>query len=224
MIPEQLRAFLSGQIDRLQATYPPNRLVALLLVALGLPAAAIGGYVAVWVPKHFPGAPTFTAGQYTGFFLAGVGVVALQAATMAYRFIDGVQKDEQHVTLLADAAVTRDHTEHIEAMRLESAERIALVEKAEDAQHAQELLGIAPAGPEVARSSPAGALSDTLPPLPTDPAPVAPIDPMAAPAAPLEPAQPAAAPQFAEPGHVEPEPQASAPTPPAAAVPPPDRV
>lgn len=177
MIPEQLRAFVSDQIDRLQATYPPNRVVALLLVVLGAPAAAIGGYLATWVPSHFAGVPAFTSGQYTSFFLTGAGVVALSAITMAYRFIDGVQKDEQHVTALANESAARDHAGHMEALRLESAERVALVEKADNVDHAVELLGIPGLPtPEVAKGSPAEAVGATLPPIPGQPLPPLPMD------------------------------------------------
>jgi hypothetical protein len=169
VIPEQLKAFVSGQIDRLQATYPPNRLTSILMVVLAAPLAALGGFLAVWVPKHFPGMPHFTAGQYTAAFVTGAGAVLLAAITFAYRFVDGVQKDEFHVTGLADAAAAREHVERLESMRLESQERVAAIAHAQTAEHALELLGH---GTDVPSGTPAEAVGATLPPLGADPMPI----------------------------------------------------
>lgn len=165
MLPDQLQNWVSAQIDQLQAKYPPNRVVAILLVALGAPLAALGGYLAVWVPKHFPGVPAFSPGQYTAFFIAGAGIVATAAITQAYRFVDGVQRHEEQVRAVASEEAQHAHTQHLEAMRLESEERrVAL--QSDNPHEALELLGmpVTPA-PEatVAGDPPVGVAVPTIP-------------------------------------------------------------
>jgi hypothetical protein len=77
---------LNGLIDKLQETFPPNRVVALLTPLAFAPAA---GYVTVQVARFLPGA--FTASQLTAVFIAG----ALIAFGKAYKWLDGWQKHEQ---------------------------------------------------------------------------------------------------------------------------------
>lgn len=132
---------LNSLIDRFQTKFPPNRLTALAMLVLAAPAAALGGYVAVWVPKHFPGLPTFTPKQYTGFLVTGAGVVALAGISAGYKFLDGWQKDEHDRRGAAIEAAQRDHEAHLEAMRLESRERIAIAERAGSSDEAAEVLG-----------------------------------------------------------------------------------
>lgn len=78
---------LNKVIDKLQETFPPNRIVALLT-----PLAAAGaGAGTAWVAKHFPGLPAFDSAELTAF--AGAG--ALAVITAAYKWLDGWQKAEE---------------------------------------------------------------------------------------------------------------------------------
>lgn len=90
-----MRAWFSGLLDRFQAKFPPNRLVALAMVML-LPTVIVpaAGYFAVWVPQHFPGLPTFTAAQLTAYGVAGASAALLAGITAGYKWLDGWQKHE----------------------------------------------------------------------------------------------------------------------------------
>lgn len=141
---ENFLPWLSGQVDALQVKYPPNRIVAILMVALGAPLAGLAAIAAVWVPRHFPGLPAFTGAQYTAFFITGAGVVALAVVTAGNKFIDGVQKNELNTIRAADGAAARDHAVQLESMRLESQERQSAIIHASSAEHALDLLGLSP--------------------------------------------------------------------------------
>ncbi len=100
---------LNQILDSLQAKFPPNRLVALAMVTL-LPFIASGaGYLAVWVPVHFPGLPPFTAAQLTAFGATTVGGILLAGITAGYKYIDGWQKDEARRHDTAQKAAEREH-------------------------------------------------------------------------------------------------------------------
>lgn len=100
---------LNQILDSLQAKFPPNRLVALAMVTL-LPFIASGaGYLAVWVPAHFPGLPPFTAAQLTAFGVATVSGILLAGITAGYRWLDGWQKDEARRHDTAQKAAEREH-------------------------------------------------------------------------------------------------------------------
>jgi hypothetical protein len=73
-------------IDKFQATFPPNRIVALLtpFAAAGIAAGT------AWVAQHFPGLPAFNATELTAFALAGVATVI----GLAYKWLDGWQAHE----------------------------------------------------------------------------------------------------------------------------------
>jgi len=75
-------------IDKAQATFPPNRIVALLTPTVFVP---VSGFLAAWVAKHFPGLPQFSSAQITGFMLVG----GLAALTAGYKWLDGWQKAEE---------------------------------------------------------------------------------------------------------------------------------
>lgn len=79
---------LMTAIDKIQATFPVNRIVTLLTPLAFVPASAwISGYVA----EHFPGLPPLSSGSVTGIMVAG----ALAALTAAYKWIDGWQRHEE---------------------------------------------------------------------------------------------------------------------------------
>lgn len=81
---------ISALIDKFQATFPVNRLVALATPLVFVPISAwFSGYVA----KHFPGLPAFSSAQITGIMVAG----SVAALTAGYKFLDGWQKHEQRV-------------------------------------------------------------------------------------------------------------------------------
>lgn len=164
---------ISGLIDRFQAKFPPNRLTALAMLVLAAPAAALGGYIAVWVPKHFPGLPAFTPDQYTAFLITGAGAVVLAGIAAGYKFIDGCQKDEANRFNLA-----------VEEAHLETKERIAVAQLASTAFEAAELLGLGGAG-----GTPVAAVAAASPPPP--PSPV--VTPPSAPPVPQEAAHAAVA-------------------------------
>lgn len=86
----KVKHLIGSVINGLQAKFPPNRIVALLTPVVFVPVAA---FVAAWVPKHFPGAPTFSADQ----LLASATTGAVSALAIAYKWIDGWQKHEGYV-------------------------------------------------------------------------------------------------------------------------------
>lgn len=80
-------SFLHACIDKLQATFPPNRIVVLLTPLVFVPAA---GAVSAWVAEHFPGI-SLSEEAVIGFAVAG----ALSALTAAYKWLDGWQQHER---------------------------------------------------------------------------------------------------------------------------------
>jgi hypothetical protein len=83
-------ALLNRGIDKLQKTFPVNRVVVLLTPIVFVPASA---WVTAYVAKHFPGLPAFSSGEVTGLMVAG----ALSALAAAYKWIDGWQKHEANL-------------------------------------------------------------------------------------------------------------------------------
>lgn len=79
-------SFLNTLINKLQATFPVNRIVVLLTPLFVSASAWIAGYVA----KHFPGLPAFSSGQITAVMIAAAGA----AIAAAYKWVDGWQKHE----------------------------------------------------------------------------------------------------------------------------------
>jgi hypothetical protein len=115
-------AFASAQVDTLQAKFPPNRVAAYLGVLL-TPAA---GAVSIWLAREVPGfavpAPVLVSAVITG----GGAVIAI-----AYKFIDGCQKDERNRFLEADGVVAREHALRMAALEQETRRQLALINKAE---------------------------------------------------------------------------------------------
>jgi hypothetical protein len=79
-------ALLNRGIDKLQTTFPPNRVVLLLAAPIGVAAGAVNAWVAV----KFPGLPRFSDGQVTAFAITGF----VSIVTLAYKYVDGWQKAE----------------------------------------------------------------------------------------------------------------------------------
>lgn len=89
-----MRDLLNEIIDSLQATFPPNRIVALLTPG----AAILAGASAQWLTEHFPGIAELTGADeitLTAAFLAGAGAVVLAA----YKWLDGWQAHEGRVVV-----------------------------------------------------------------------------------------------------------------------------
>lgn len=155
---------LNALIDKFQAKFPPNRLVALALAVL-VPLAIVpaAGYIAVWVPAHLPGLPTFTAAQYTAFGVTGAGTALLAGATAAYKFIDGWQKHEGRK---ADAELKRLAQEH---------EKVLAVLRADNPEFAKSVLddlqGGTPASDAVSVPTTAAPTAVVVPPLEPPPPP-----------------------------------------------------
>lgn len=82
-----MRSLINAWIDKLQAAFPPNRVVVLLTPLVFAPAA---GWVAAYVAEHFPGL-SLDESTLTGVFVAG----ALSAVALAYKWVDGWQKYEK---------------------------------------------------------------------------------------------------------------------------------
>ena len=178
-----MKRMLSGLIDRFQAKFPPNRLTALamgiLIPFVITPAAA---YVAVYVPKHFPGLPTFSVAQLVAFGVAGGGGALLAGITAGYKWLDGWQRSEGATHSRIIEAARRDHEVQLEAMRLDSAERVAIAEQAgssAEAAYALDMIGSQ------------GPIESASPPPPPFPVPTVP-DPFASPPAAAEGPEPAA--------------------------------
>jgi hypothetical protein len=85
-VKERALALLNQGIDRLQVTFPPNRIVILLTPLVFAPAA---GWVSAYVAQHFP-ALNLDSTAVMGVFIAG----AISAVTLAYKYVDGWQKLE----------------------------------------------------------------------------------------------------------------------------------
>lgn len=79
-------ALLNAGIDKLQETFPPNRVVLLAAAPIGIAAGAANA----WVATKFPGLPHFSNGQVTALAIAGFASVV----TLAYKYVDGWQKAE----------------------------------------------------------------------------------------------------------------------------------
>jgi hypothetical protein len=79
-------ALLNKGIDKLQETFPPNRVVVLLTPIIFAPAA---GYVTALVAKQVPGVD-LDPGEITALFIAG----AAAAVVKAYKWLDGWQAAE----------------------------------------------------------------------------------------------------------------------------------
>jgi hypothetical protein len=80
--------FLNTLIDKLQAAFPVNRVVALASPLVGAGVAA----GAAWVAQHFPGLPVFDSAQLTAIAVTAFSSVVVAA----YKWIDGWQKHEEH--------------------------------------------------------------------------------------------------------------------------------
>lgn len=108
----------SAAVDTVQAKFPPNR-VALALTPLIAAGAAVAS---PWLAQHFPGLPTFSAGQLTAYgVLAAGSIIAL-----GYKFVDGCQKDEDRKFYGPLAPPSGDvEASHI---HVRGAERVALIE------------------------------------------------------------------------------------------------
>jgi hypothetical protein len=92
-------ALLNRGIDKLQETFPVNRVVILLTPIIFVPGAAV---VSAWIGKNFPGV-SFSKEAVVGFAAAG----ALSALTAAYKWIDGWQKHEANVQAAVAAAIAK---------------------------------------------------------------------------------------------------------------------
>jgi hypothetical protein len=90
---------LNRLLDRLQATFPPNRIVVLLTPIIFVPAA---GWAAAWLAKHVPGL-NVSPGEIAAF----VGAAALAALTLAYKWLDGWQHHE-HQNFIKDLEGTAE--------------------------------------------------------------------------------------------------------------------
>lgn len=160
---------LHDLIDRFQAKFPPNRLVALamglLLPTVITPAAA---FLAVWVPAHFPGLPTFTAGQLTAYGVLGGSAALLAGITAGYKYIDGWQKHERGKRTLVLAEI---ESEMARAER-ENKLKVALASTAASPEHAIEAIeqafganaGVKSSDAAPPPGSPAAAIAQSAPP------------------------------------------------------------
>lgn len=173
---------LNNLIDKLQAKFAPNRLVALAMAIL-IPTVITPGaaFLAAWVPAHFPGLPAFTAGQLTAFAITGGGAALLAATTAGYQWIDGWQFDEARKHGAEQARLEREHQL-----------RMAIV-KSESPHTAVDALDLVSGGgksqpePGPSPDSPSAAVSGAVPP----PPPSFPLEvPRTSPAAPDAPSVP----------------------------------
>lgn len=163
-------------IDRFQAKFPPNRLVALAM-ALLIPTAITpaAAYVATWVPAHFPGLPAFTPAQLTAFAITG-GLAALTAGvTAGYKYIDGWQDHEERTFFGKPEPGEDSDRVEIAKIEAEAAKIVALVNAGHLPESMLELVhGEAPVpGPAAANAIMASEIkaeSSTSPPL-TPPVP-----------------------------------------------------
>jgi hypothetical protein len=96
-----IKAPVMTAIDKAQAAFPPNRIVALLTPTVFMPASA---WLAGWAAAHLPGLPVFSAAQIDGLMIAG----ALGSATLAYKWVDGWQKHEEGVREIAESRRERE--------------------------------------------------------------------------------------------------------------------
>lgn len=116
-----MRDWINVQIDRLQETFPPNRLVALLTPVF----ASLAGFIASWTAENFPGLPPMDENWLAGIFIAG----AFSAIVAAFQWIDGWQKYEARqaydldpdggLSLPASSVHPSDETDVIEEEEIE---------------------------------------------------------------------------------------------------------
>lgn len=95
---------LNRIVDKLQATFPPNRIVVILTPIIFVPASA---WIAAWLTSHVPGMEV-----PAGAVVAVVATAAVSALILAYRWLDGWQRDEDRgyedaLEELADAIDSR---------------------------------------------------------------------------------------------------------------------
>ena len=88
-------ALLNAGIDKLQATFPPNRIVVLLTPLVFAPAA---GFVCAYVAKKIPGVH-LDSGDVTAVFIGG----ATAAVVKAYKWLDRWQASEASADELLNA-------------------------------------------------------------------------------------------------------------------------
>lgn len=81
-----MRRYYNTAVDRMQRTFPPNRIVVLLTPLLFVPAA---GFVSALVAQWVPGVELDPL-EVTAVFVAG----AVAALAKAYKWLDGWQRDE----------------------------------------------------------------------------------------------------------------------------------
>lgn len=84
----------NAAIDKAQATFPPNRIVAILTPTVFMPVSA---WLTGWGVKHLPGLPVPSATEIDGLMIAG----SLGALAAAYKWIDGWQKHEERTAARA---------------------------------------------------------------------------------------------------------------------------
>ena len=68
----------------------------------GLVIVPLAGFIAQWVPQHFPGLPVFTSGELTAFFIAGAG----SALSLGIHYLHGWQVWERTVGRVLDVEDT----------------------------------------------------------------------------------------------------------------------
>ena len=78
---------LNRIIDKLQETFPPNRIAVLLTPLVFIP---IAGSVTAWLATHFPGLD-LSEGAVIGL----AGAAALSAFTLGYKWLDQWQRGEE---------------------------------------------------------------------------------------------------------------------------------
>ena len=83
---QKLKRAAFALLDKLQATFPPNRVVVLLTPLVFAPAA---GYISAQVAKTIPGVQLDSA-EIMGIFIAG----GTAAVVKAYKWLDGWQAAE----------------------------------------------------------------------------------------------------------------------------------
>jgi predicted dithiol-disulfide oxidoreductase (DUF899 family) len=94
-------ALLNKGIDKLQATFPPNRIVVILTPLIFAPAA---GFVCAYVAKKVPGAQLDST-EVTVVFVGG----ATAAVVKAYRWLDGWQAEAAAADELFNAKQIVEH-------------------------------------------------------------------------------------------------------------------
>jgi hypothetical protein len=89
-------------IDYLREKFPLNRVVGLVTFVIAAPAAAVGGTVAAWIADHAPYIATQVGpDQIVAIFVTGATVTAVALVTIAYKWMEGWQKDEARIQAAA---------------------------------------------------------------------------------------------------------------------------